>query len=109
MLSSDQPPTAIDPASTVASPAGVSTTPIGTDTGAVLALRRSVTLTVAEALVAPVKVSVTVPVCDGVTPDEGWTPTVRIDDPLPDTGETVSHDWLDAAVQLTVPVPDCVR
>ena len=58
-----------------------------------------------DAWEAPVKVRVTAPVCDVVSPADGWTRMVRIAAPLPVAGDTVSHGWLAAAVQVTVPVP----
>src|SRR5687768_7797451 len=65
-LSSVQPVTAIEPASTVASPAGVSKLPNGTDAVAVLETAVSVTVIGPAVLPDPLKANAIVPVCDAV-------------------------------------------
>ena len=106
MLSSVHPVSAIDPASTVASPAGVSKTPNGGDTAAVLDTVVSVTLIGDAAFADPVKVSVIAPVCDEVRPAANCVEIVRAADPLPELGETTSHGLVDTAVHVTVLGPE---
>src|SRR6186997_3346720 len=69
ILSSVQPVTATDPASTVESPAGVSKLPNGSDAGAVDGTVLSVTLIGPAVLDAPVKARLMRPVCDAASPD----------------------------------------
>src|SRR5438552_4393679 len=62
MLSSVQPVTGTDPASTVPSPAGVSKLPNGGDAAALLVTRVKVTLIGPTVLLAPLSASATAPV-----------------------------------------------
>src|SRR5437870_9913005 len=91
MLSSVQPVTAMDPASTVASPAGVSTTPKAGETGAVVETIVNRTLTGPAVLPDPLKAKAIVPVCDPVRPDAKWAAIVRVAARLQDVGRTSSH------------------
>ena len=105
MLSSVQPVTAIDPASTVASPAGVSKLPNGGEAGAVrrhdvqrhgdraggVRRRRS-----ASSVMLPRSRCRT-----RAAPASNFTATVSAPAPEPDAGVTVSHGLFDVAVQLT--------
>jgi hypothetical protein len=71
----------------------------------------SVTAIVSETLTVPVSVTVIVAVTiplDGSRALE-LRVAVRIPDPFPDGGDTVSHGWFDEVVQVTAPVPACVR
>jgi hypothetical protein len=60
-------------------------------------------------LPAPVKVSVMLPVCVGERPDAKCVAIVNVAEPLPEVGATTSHGVVEAAVQVTVPAPVCVR
>ena len=77
MLSSVQPVTATDPASTVASPAGVSKMPNGGDAGSDDDTVVSVTTIGPAVLPAPLNVSVIWPVCEAVRPDANCVEIVR--------------------------------
>src|SRR5436190_5072532 len=86
MLSSAHPVTAIDPASTVPSPAGVSTVPMGTDGGAAGDSTFNVTLMGPAVFRAPVSANVIAPV---TVPDAGrlasyFTETVSVPAPEPE-------------------------
>src|SRR4051794_31831355 len=111
MLSSAHPVTATDPASTEASPAGVSKLPNGSDGAAVVGTTARVTAIGAIVLFAPVSCSVIVPVAvpDAGSDGSNFTATVIADAPEPDAGETVSHGLSAVAVHVTAAPVVCVR
>src|SRR5258708_4134077 len=91
MLSRAHPVMAIEPARTVASPTGVSTTPNGGETAAVDGTTVIVTLIGPAVLAAPTNVTVTLPACDAARPAANRVEIVKVAGPLPDDGETASH------------------
>src|SRR5438128_2692037 len=111
MLSSVHPVTAMDPARTVPSPAGVSKLPNGTEAAAVLETVVNVTLIGPTVLDAPVNVIVIAPVADPAAAivASKATAMVKAADPEPDAGATVSHGRFDVAVHVIVPGPAWVR
>jgi hypothetical protein len=106
--STAQPVIAIDPVTPVAFSRGVSTVPVG----AVLAdggITR--TVTAIGAIVFPAPVAAIVIVAEAV-PEDGsaacTSEAATTPEPLPEAGETCSHDALEVAVHVTVPAPFCV-